>query len=133
MPPDVQFRMAADLAEVGAAAERIRDLTIAAIGREGGEALELAFVEAANNVIQHGAIAAGGCVEIALVFDAAGATLTLRDHGRPMPPEALDSAAEPSDALAESSRGLWLIQTLMDDVSYSSVSGVNELVLFRRR
>ncbi|WP_175453395.1 ATP-binding protein [Paracoccus tibetensis] len=125
--------MAAELGEVGAAAERVRDLSIGEIGVEGGEALELAFVEAANNVIQHGGITAGEWLDIALRSDGAGVTLELQDQGHPIPAHVLDEASEPGDAFAESSRGLWLIQTLMDKVTYTSTSGINKLVLFRRR
>jgi anti-sigma regulatory factor (Ser/Thr protein kinase) len=131
VPTAVQLLLAPNLAEVGATAERIRDLSIAAVGIEGGEAIELAFVEAANNVIQHGGISPDSWLEISFHSDTAGVTLELRDQGRPLPKDALDSAGEPGDALAVSSRGLWLIRTLMDNVSYSSSSDVNKLVLFR--
>jgi serine/threonine-protein kinase RsbW len=132
MTAPVQFRIAADLAAVGPAAERVRDLAITAIGQEGGEAVELAFVEAANNVIQHGGLRSGDELDILVTADGAGVTVELQDRGIPMPPDALADAAEPED-LAESGRGLWLIRALADEVAYRSEDGVNRLTLTRRR
>ena len=39
---------------------------------------------------------------------------------------------EPEDPFAESSRGLWLIRVLMDEISYETDSGINRLVLTKR-
>ncbi|MFD1912652.1 ATP-binding protein [Halodurantibacterium flavum] len=126
------LRIGPDLAEVGPAAERIRDLTTTAIGVEGGEAMELAFVEAVNNIILHGHLSPGDRIGIALQTDDRGAVLTLEDRGRPIPPVALQEADEPGDPLAESSRGLWLIRALMHDIGYESADGLNRLTLTRR-
>lgn len=132
MPVQEHIRIAANLAEVGPAADRVRDLAVAALGQAGGEEVELAFVEAANNVIQHGFPDRQGCLDIFVHVSAGFMTLELRDRGRPMPPEALASAVEPDDPFAESSRGLWLISALMDEVSYERDGDANRLVLTKR-
>lgn len=132
MPVTEHIRIAADLSEVGPAADRVRDLAVAALGQAGGEAVELAFVEAANNVIQHGFPDGQGKLDIFLHAGADAVTLELQDRGRPMPPAALADAVEPEDPFAESSRGLWLIRALMDEVFYETQGGENRLVLTKR-
>ena len=132
MPASEHIRIAADLAEVGPAADRVRDLAVSALGEAGGQAVELAFVEAANNVIQHGFPDGQGEPDIFVHTHTEGVTLELYDCGRPMPSDALEGADEPEDPFAESSRGLWLIRVLMDEISYETDSGINRLVLTKR-
>lgn len=133
MPAPEHIRITADLAEVGAAADRVRDLAVAALGQSDGEAVELAFVEAANNVIQHGFPHGQGQLDIFVHASADAVTLELHDRGRPMPPDALAGAFEPEDPFVESSRGLWLIRALMDHVSYETDNETNRLVLTKRK
>lgn len=99
--------------------------------------LELGLVEALNNVIIHACDQkADQQVEIDLTLNDDGIELMLTDRGK----SASRSLFDTSDAeiscpppLAEGGRGLYLIQTLMDEVAYTSQDGVNRLYMCKRR
>jgi serine/threonine-protein kinase RsbW len=93
--------------------------------------LQLAVVEAANNIVAHGYRGASGEIEIRVVEDD-GVLVELIDTGRPIPPGLLDNP--PFASLdAESGRGLAIIRSCVDRVDYTSVHGANRLRLFKAR
>ncbi|MGN8050223.1 ATP-binding protein [Curtobacterium sp. 22159] len=102
-----------------------------AVSAEDRMALELALVELTSNVIEHGA--AGGGVSCSLHLDvrpdAVEAHLT--DDGVPVPVD--PSAATLPDALAESGRGLALVQMVVDDLRYERVADRNNWTVRRGR
>ncbi|OWK29942.1 ATP-binding protein [Sphingomonas mucosissima] len=91
--------------------------------------LELALVEAANNIVLHG-YAGRGDGTIGLTVDRLGDVLImeLRDGGVPIPSSVL-SAHLPPSLDAESGRGIAIIRSCIDEVGYSQEGGVNVLRL----
>src|SRR5262249_15509961 len=103
--------------------------------RESGH-VELALVEAVNNVIRHAYAGEPGHLgEIALTLGAEAFTLEISDDGRPMPRRAAPKLDfDPSDvaALPEGGMGLYLIHSVMDHVEFRRDGGRNRFVMRRR-
>lgn len=91
--------------------------------------LELAVVEAANNVVLHGYAGASGEIAVSLALADGGVEVTIEDSGKPIPSHPGPSAAAP--LTAESGRGLALIAACTDGVRYAADGGVNRLTLFK--
>lgn len=107
------MRTAAETA--GAGAEQLIDI-------------ELAVVEAANNIVLHGYGSREG--KIAAAFSAEGGRIevVLEDRGAPIPPDRL--AAEDSTGAQDiSGRGLGIIAVCTSALHYSSRGGLNRLAL----
>ncbi|MDM7891663.1 ATP-binding protein [Curtobacterium caseinilyticum] len=94
-------------------------------------ALELALVELASNVIEHGA--GGGRVTCSLRVDVGAdeVVVALADDGVPVLVD--PSAAHLPDALAEGGRGLALVQMVVDDLRYERVGDRNRWTVRRGR
>jgi serine/threonine-protein kinase RsbW len=120
----------ADLLQVRRLAEAVRRY-----GSEAGlppvaiDDLELAVVEAANNIVIHGYEGGSGQIEMRLTAYC-GLWVELRDRGRAIPPEtfACSSAPQTSD---ESGRGMAIIRACVDETRYRSGDGINRLTLFK--
>jgi serine/threonine-protein kinase RsbW len=106
-------------------------VTEPSLSAEDRMALELALVELTSNVIEHGARATGvACtLRVEIAPDAVEALLT--DDGVPVPVD--PSAAQLPDALAESGRGLALVQMVVDDLRYERVDDRNRWTVRRGR
>lgn len=123
----------ADYASVRLLADHLRDACLAA-GLDEGAAfeLELAMVEAANNVVEHGyAGRDDGTMALAVRIVDGEARLELTDGGSPVP-EAFfaDGALPPPDATG--GRGAGIIRACVDLVRYDSTAGTNRLLLTKR-
>ncbi len=98
--------------------------------------VELALVEAVNNVVRHSYHGRpGGLVEVVFVAEAGRVSLEVADEGDPMPPRtAPPFDFDPNDLanLPEGGMGLFLIHSVMDSVEYHSRGGRNALVMTRR-
>lgn len=93
--------------------------------------LELAVVEAANNIVLHGMNGrAGMTIGLSVCTLPGGVEVTLEDAGTPIPAHLLDIVAE-AGLDAECGRGLGLIAACTDRVDYASSAGRNRLVLFK--
>jgi serine/threonine-protein kinase RsbW len=93
--------------------------------------LELAVVEAANNIVAHGYSGGSGEIEMRVV-QGSGLAVELIDTGHPIPSELLETP--PSASLdAERGRGLAIIRSCVDSLDYSSHQGANRLRLFKAR
>lgn len=93
--------------------------------------LELAVVEAANNIVLHGTPGLQDQsigLTIRRVFD--GVEVALQDTGRAIPAGELE-AAVPLNLGAESGRGMSLIAACTDRVDYFAKPEGNRLVLFK--
>ena len=120
------FFLAPALEAVARSAVRLREhWRSCGVPQRPSEQLELAFVEAANNIILHGKPPADIVVES--VYADGAVTLTLRDRGTPIPLHSRTVALP--EPLAESGRGTFLIRSLVDEVKYRSGPDGNELVL----
>jgi serine/threonine-protein kinase RsbW len=128
-----QERVAAEFAGVRRLAEFLQHASAEA-GVESTLAidLELAMVESANNIVEHGyAGGSGGEIAIELLFEPDAVVLTLSDTGSPIPPDDLARCRTmPLDAVE--GRGMGIIQSCVDEIAYSSEGGVNRLRLLKR-
>jgi serine/threonine-protein kinase RsbW len=116
-------------------------ISINRICREAGLTEQVAFevevsvVEAVNNAIRHAYCEKpGNEVEICLELTPQIVNLKVADAGRPMPTEILHRAVSQSDGidrLREGGRGILIIQSLMDRVSYTTDGRRNVLSLCR--
>ncbi|MFY9350217.1 MAG: ATP-binding protein [Sphingobium sp.] len=94
--------------------------------------LELALVEAANNIVIHGyAGRDDGVIEMTVAHDEAAIMLDLWDDGARMPEGQL-SACRPFSLDAESGRGIGIIQSCIDDIAYNREGDRNHLRLTKR-
>ena len=104
---------------------------------EDADFMELAIVEAVNNVIIHGYDARpGGLIALDMELKEDQLVFTIKDQGKPYNPIATppDSRDESEiDPLDESGRGLKIIQAVMDQVEYFSRDGHNIMVLTKKR
>lgn len=104
--------------------------------------IELCVTEAACNCIKH-ALTGDQEREVRINWKEFPdrVELAVCDHGRTMEPGLLEQADESlleidpaaPHALRSGGRGLALIKTLMDDVSYSTSDGWNRLIMVMRR
>ena len=94
--------------------------------------LELALVEAANNIVIHGYRGAKGEIACSIESSRDSLAVTLRDWGSPMPDEKFDGSALP-DAGQDHGRGLAIIRACIDNVRYESSRGENRLTLVKKR
>ncbi|MFC0225098.1 ATP-binding protein [Serratia aquatilis] len=101
--------------------------------------MDLASSEAFTNIVRHAVnYDANQNVIITLAIDGQQLTLTLSDPGLPIPAEVLQNSVK-GPALSpdpcnpsgwpEGGMGLILIQSVMDDVQYETVNGLNRLTL----
>jgi serine/threonine-protein kinase RsbW len=99
-------------------------------------AVELCVVEAVNNAIEHAYGAeAGHAVEVEVTLDGEALRIAVRDRGRTMDWEAAWDRINVhalNDELSEGGRGLFIIRSLMDGLSYASADGWNMLRMIKR-
>lgn len=132
MTDDFTVSCAATLGNVRVLADAVRGW----IGANGlSEALaadlELAVVEAANNIVLHGTQGLQGQVmSVTIGHVPGGVEIVLEDRGRAIPAGVL-GAAIPGGLEAESGRGMGLIAACTDRVDYSTTPEGNRLVLFK--
>lgn len=103
-------------------------------------AIELSFVEVANNVVEHAyRNEKNHGIEYELELSGGEVALTIIDSGSPMPAENMakeidwDSLDKDDSASWETSgRGIQIVKDLMDEVSYWSDSGRNYFKMVKR-
>jgi serine/threonine-protein kinase RsbW len=94
--------------------------------------IELAMVEAANNIVDHGyEPGSDGTIGFSAWIKGDEVTVVLTDKGSPVPPGFFDRAEMP-DPMALGGRGSGIIQACVDRVSYVSGGGENRLILTKR-
>jgi serine/threonine-protein kinase RsbW len=102
---------------------------------EDGAKVELALVEATNNVIEHAyQMRKGHKVEIICKLLDKKIVIDICDEGHSLDPDMLaapqpESLLATTDELPEGGWGLQLIQAIMDEVSYSTNNGINRMSL----
>ncbi|WP_108397267.1 ATP-binding protein [Devosia submarina] len=137
MRPSLCLKIDSDLESVGLVAKAVRALCSNGLGPEALDEVELGVAEAINNVIKHGyAGRKGSSVEIRAVLSIDRVVIDILDQAPAMPQTALE-ARDPwsriesgqTEDLPESGMGMALIQMTMDEVSYSSDAGINQLRL----
>ncbi len=132
--PVTRLRLPSNLMDVARAASAVRDFALAA-GLEASaiDDLELATVEAANNVVLHGYQgAADGRLAVILYAFADEVRVVLSDRGSPIPPSALAQTTVEWNLDDESGRGIALIRACTDRMEYTRRGGRNRLLLVKK-
>jgi serine/threonine-protein kinase RsbW len=136
LPPDPvpgDIRVNAAPHDVRQLAEWLKDrCATLRVSDEAAVDLELAMVEAANNIVEHGYLAtAPGEIGLSLDVADGAAVLTLADRGTPAPVE-LFSRCREMPLEATEGRGIGIVQSCVDQIRYDTVHGVNRLTLIKR-
>lgn len=119
---------------VAAAGHAVREFALAAgLDEMGAGDLELATVEAANNIIVHG-FRGGAHHRYSVEIEVRGleVQVTLRDPAQPIPPEVLAEKDDPWSLDAEAARGVAIMRACTDRLEYRREGGQNCLVLAKR-
>lgn len=138
MSAALSLQIDSDLESVELVAKAVRALCSDKLDEAMLNDVELSLVEAVNNVIKHGyGGKRGSSVEIKVGLRTDRVVIDILDHASPMP-ESVAAAKQGAtfefdpghvESLPEGGMGLALIQMTMDEVSYSSEGGVNQLTL----
>lgn len=142
MTTGLSLSIDSDLAAVPGLAHAVRAACTGRVSAAILDEIEIAVVEAINNIITHGYDGRPGHrVRLQLCLQPGAVVIDILDQARPMAPGLF--AALPEDpfafdatdraALAESGRGLALIRLTMDGVAYRSEGGENRLRLTKGR
>lgn len=82
--------------------------------------LSIAVTEAVGNAILHGnKKIPGKKVNIVFKIDKSRITVSVKDEGKGFNPDLISNPLDPGNLLKESGRGIFILKTLMDDVSFS--------------
>ncbi|WP_423142999.1 ATP-binding protein [Parablastomonas sp. CN1-191] len=93
--------------------------------------LELAMVEAANNIVEHGyEETGGGVIRLAVEIARGEVALLLEDEGRPAPAD-LFALCRTAPLDATEGRGLGIVRSCVDLADYSRAGSVNRLRLVK--
>ena len=130
-PPEAAISVDAQLEEVRRLTDCIRRFAEAHGSDEAALIdLELAVVEAANNIVLHGYSGAAGRISLQAVKSDDRLCVELVDTGAPIPAASLERPAS-AEHCAESGRGLAIIRACVDELAYESANGVNKLSLLK--
>jgi len=98
--------------------------------------LELCVVEAVNNAIKHAYdYEDGHAVEVSIAYSNREVTFNISDTGRKMDlygPRCLDFDPDDLSMLPEHGMGLYIINSVIDEVTYLSDGGKNTLTMRKR-
>jgi serine/threonine-protein kinase RsbW len=124
-----EIHVNADLGEVRRLAEWLRArCDEAGVSQTARIDLELAMVEAANNIVEHGCQSGTDEIGLAFQIDCGTAVVTLADRGPPVPP-GLYAQCRDMPLEATEGRGIGIVQSCVDVLNYSSHDGLNRLTL----
>lgn len=95
--------------------------------------LELCAVEAVTNSIKHAySLEAGKNVEMSVLLFPGRITFEIRDRGKSLDPARMQNPEfdpEDGETLPESGMGLFIMQSLMDEIAYETKDGLNTLTM----
>lgn len=133
---ETRLEVAATYPAVRDLAERLRAVCDAAgVDAMAVMDLELATVEAANNIVEHGfaeGTVPGGKIAMQINIEPAQVAILLTDQGPPVPAELFSKCrVVPGDA--ESGRGLGILQSCVDRIGYVREGDSNILLLEKDR
>jgi serine/threonine-protein kinase RsbW len=120
------MRMATPPGDVNTVHEMLEQVwtDVPEIGPEDRLKFEIALIELASNVMRHADAGTGVVCALVIQTHPDRITATLSDSGEPGN-VTLAGRSLPEDALAESGRGIPLIQALVDELRYDSDDGFN--------
>ncbi|MCJ2188117.1 ATP-binding protein [Novosphingobium beihaiensis] len=133
--PDLpaEISVPARLIEVRRLAEHLRKVCRASgVSEMTAFDCELALVEAANNVAEHGhAGLAEGEMTLSVQIGEGRLRMELRDSGKPVP-EGQFLAPATASRDAPRGRGIGIIRSCLDTVDYIREDGINRLIMIKR-
>lgn len=96
--------------------------------------IEIAVVEACNNIVEHAYRTKQGAIIMDITLEEAKIVIALHDTGETMPTASqqnavLDFDPKNLDELPEGGMGLFLMNTIMDERTYTFAHGRNTLTL----
>ena len=118
---ELETTMPSEIAAISQTVENLMHVIEASHSVEGNEfAVEFALREALNNAVIHGnGMDDGKSVEICCRCDSeTGVWLVIRDQGKGFDPTAVPNPLAPERLQAEHGRGIHLMKSLMDEVSF---------------
>jgi serine/threonine-protein kinase RsbW len=127
------------LASKAEAVEEIEQLaaeaaTFAGFSQEEQDSLAIAVTEIANNAIVHGNKRdPGKKVFVNIAVNGGEIRMTVRDQGVGFDPDKLSNPLDPENLLRESGRGVFIVRSLMDELSYDFTKGGTEVTIVKRR
>ena len=91
------------------------------LGDELTGALQIAVIEAGTNAIQHGNVfAEDKAVTFDFAVDPSGVVVEVEDHGSGFDPNRVLDPTDPSALLNPHGRGLYLMRSLVDEVTFET-------------
>jgi len=139
MPPSSGKNYKLVLASKPEAVEEIEKLAAeaaeaAGFNQEEQDSLAIAVTEMANNAVIHGNQRdPRKNVHVHIDVVDAEVRMTIRDEGKGFNPDALSNPLDPENLLRESGRGVFIVRSLMDEVSYDFSPGGTQVTLIKRR
>lgn len=98
------------------------------------DSLAIAVTEAVNNAIIHGNKQnKDKTVSIGFVLEGKRLTVSIRDQGKGFDPKKLSDPLAPENLLKESGRGIFILSTLMDDVSFDFKGDGTEVTMIKEK
>ncbi len=130
----VRLRLASNLEDVALLGAAVRAFALeVALEPVAIDDLELASVEAANNIVIHGYAGASDRHYVAVIDVADGELrVSLSDDGEPIPKAALAPTPAEWSLDGESRRGVAIMRVCTDRLEYGRVRGRNRLRLVKR-
>ena len=94
--------------------------------------LGIAVTEVVANAITHGNKKdANKKVVVTFRYSESFIEISIRDQGKGFKPENVDDPLKPENLYKESGRGIFIVKSLMDKVSYNFYDNGSEVVLFK--
>ncbi len=107
---------------------------IAGFNQEEQDSLAIAVTELANNAVIHGNKRdPNKKVYVTVDVVDAEVRLTIRDEGKGFNPDTLSNPLDPENLLRESGRGVFIVRSLMDEISYDFSKGGTQVTLLKRK
>ncbi len=136
-----RFSMPRDLAAISPLAQSVTALMTEGFDQDTRDAVDLSLVEALSNAVKHGTKDSAKQVGIEVTLSQSEVMVEIIDSTPPMPlflledinPDALDVDPDDLANLSETGRGLALIVTMMDEVTFHHIGNQTRLRLMRRR
>jgi serine/threonine-protein kinase RsbW len=139
MPPSTGKNYKLVLASKPEAVEEIEKVAaeaanVAGFNQEEQDSLAIAVTEMANNAVIHGNQRdPRKKVFVNIEVVDAEVRLTIRDEGKGFNPDTLSNPLDPENLLRESGRGVFIVRSLMDEITYDFSSGSTQVTLLKRR
>jgi len=98
------------------------------------DSMAIAVTEAVNNAILHGNKKNPvKNVHVSITATTDAVRVVIRDEGDGFNPQKIDNPLEPQNLLKESGRGVFIVRSLMDEVSFDFCQGGTEITLVKIR